>query len=258
MDINANEIISKIRSLVNDQLQTTKSDLLPESLITRSLIACNYDINKASQLISSLVKSKRENGNMFIKSYTDEDVQAAFGRNYSTINAKGPNGETIIINRVKNWDPSTQGCEFLYATMIFTFYCLFIDSEILKNGIIFIVDVSEMGWKHVKSCNPLTVKTFFQIISNELPSNFKYIANCNINWAAEMLYKATKAILPKSVTEKLILASNLEKLVDSIGHVDIESIRQWNESDVESFKSKIKANGDLVMKEWMAIDQMFQ
>lgn len=256
MDTVGDEDVARVQLALKVLFASANVQVLPVSLVKRSLICCNYDTDAAAQLISDFVEFKREHPKLFITCF-DQSVRETLGKVFTSINSKGPHGETIILTKVRDWDPQLYTTDFLNSAQIFAFYALSLDPEVLRNGFIHINDVRDMAWKHVRATKPLSAVSLFRALMN-LPLQVKYIYGFNINWASDLMYRAMKPFLPKNITQKIILATDIDKLMDTVGRVDKESICQPTKIDVESFINKVDARADEVMKEWQGIDHMFK
>lgn len=250
--------IEEVRYSVQHKFPKADTSLLPESLIKRSLFVHESDVERASTVLCKLIKAKSENPQLFAGSLNDEKVVEAMGKNVTTINSRGPNGELIVVHDIKNWDTSKQSAKFLCMTDIFTAFCVSMSEEVLKNGIILIFNAHNCGWKHMRALEIFTTLAYIRIVAFGSPINVKSFCVFNANWACEKLDYVVRPLLPKSIAERIILAGSLEKLEKIIGKLDKEAILEPSESDIKVFIETIDASAQSVVEEWQQIDKMFK
>lgn len=251
-------LIAQVRESVHLYFANVQTELLPESLIKRCLLNCDMDIDEASEIICQLIKAKLEHPHLFVTSYAEKLGHELLTKNCSILKSKGPNGETIFVIKVKNWDPSEHPYDFVLAAQLFVINCLAMDLDIVKNGLIFAFDTQDMSLKHLRATKPFLLKAFWRIILTAIPVDVKFICSFNVNYISQLLFRATRPLLPKCVNEKVAIAAHVDQLIDVLGEGNKQSILQPSKLDIDCFISKINSNGDTVLDEWRAIDRMLQ
>lgn len=249
------KIIDQVRSSVKSHLTDAKVEHLPESLIKRSLILHQFDIEKASQLITKFIKAKVDTPKLF--NTPVDEIKKSFGINITSLRSRGPNGELLLLHDVRTWDVENLTVRFLCSTDIFINYALNINDENLKNGIILLFNADTTGWKHIRAIEIMTVINYIKILAFKAPINLKSFCVFNANWACEKLDLVIRPLLPKSISEKIILVSNVEKLTNILGYFDHNALVDNSTSDIEPFKTEMSNLCDETIKEWNAIDKIF-
>lgn len=254
-DIDASRAANELRALLEKDLPGANISALSDSLIFRSLMFADFDVEKSSEFLKCYIKLRKSNEEYFVKSGI-EKFKNVYSKMLSTVQNAGLNGECLIVFTISKWDPDEVDIKTLLSAFLFAFECLSLDDDINQNGIHFIGDSQGVGWKQVKACslNPMLVQTFLKLLTSS-PVNLKMILSYNTNWAIDLVYKLISPLLPQSICDRIVLASEAGKLAKYLGEdVSSEKLKP-NHKDRKAFHSLIEEKTVQVLEEWAVLDQ---
>lgn len=253
---NSTASVEELKGVLKKELGDSVIGKLDDSILLRSLMMKQFDVAGAANLLKNHIELRRKHPEFFIKSLDEARFDNIFEKFFTVLRTRGANGECLFVCKVSDWDPDEVDALTMFAAVLFAFECLSLDMDIHQSGILLVSDTKGVGWKHVKALKPSLLQTHFRIILNS-PVNLKWLLQYNINWAIDLMYRVISPILPKSIVDRVVLATETSKLGKYLGEdfTDVEKLKPTRE-DRQAFVSVIRSKSAQVFQMWAKLDQI--
>ena len=242
--------LHEFRSHLEKKLPEINSKL-SDSILLRSLMLGNFNLVESVELLKNYIQLRRKHQEFFLKSLEEKELENIF--EYSYTGFPFPQDDCVIVCKVSQWNPDEYTALSMCKAVLLAMECMSLDMDIIKNGIIFVIDAKSVGWKQIKALTPSMLQSYFKIINNS-PINLKLIIVYNINWATDFLYKLINPVLPRRIAERIVLVSDPSKLKDYLNENVLKKLEPSLE-DKKAFKSIVEKKSIEVFESWAKLDQ---
>jgi len=179
----------------------TKLKKFTDSFLLKFLRAKKYNVKAALAQLKSYLEMKEKNKDMFM---LPENVKMVFDDNGLGMNdLKSPTGESILIGRPGNWNPSTYKFDLIISATVTTLEAAILDESIQKSGIVVIIDMKGFGMKHLAHFSVIRAKRIAELADKALPVQLNQIHVVNQSKVTDIAYAVIKPFLSTEFTRKI-------------------------------------------------------
>lgn len=243
-----NELQDSLEKL--KQLLASEGRKYPDELLIRILVAKGYNAEKSKIILDKYINSRKTYPNFFIPASTHEGI---FLKCMTFMkNLRLPTGERVFFTKGTDWDPDFYTLQAYCCAVISGVELVSLDPEIQSSGCVHIIDASNVGWKQVKSITPSIVSAMAQMIVFYSPFNLKKIICYNANWAAELIWRTIRPLLPSELTKLVVvMGKDKDKLMSHLGPDIVDrNLMEPTEEDKRQFAQFVLENEQKILEYW--------
>lgn len=232
---------------------------LSSNTLVRALYSRNLVVEDAAELVVKYVTSAKENQLCFNLDIRNPKTKNAICT-CRLLNAKTCTGEYVFVTKLIEWNPDETNQDEWFAILNFMFESISRNPNVIKAGIWWLIDSKNIGWKHFKAMKPGGAYHFLRFLANHLPCNAKRIVFYDSNWAMDMFTKALKPLLPKNISDMLLITSSTDQKGEKLlGRPAMEEIDfSLSVAQKDAFFKEIMARADDILAEWKFVQEVSQ
>ena len=243
--------INELRITLPPKLQD--KEVLPDDVLVRALLSFDFHYEHAKNLATNYIKARKDYPFMF-DSTSNPKLEGLFGHNQTFLpKVKSLKGQRIFYTRCSDWDPDKHSYGDVCSSMLLQLELESLDYNLQRDGFVQIIDAGGLEWNHIRHINLRVIHAFGQLLTYYLPINVKQVIFINNNRALEFLWKMTRPLLPKQLSEKMIICGkNYTEVLSK--HFPTEVVEQETfvptQSDRDNHSREVYARDHLLQSTW--------
>lgn len=204
---------SSSSSFFSDENSSLTLPLEDEEFLFKFLRPCNFNPEDAQRKIVKYYSYQLTYPELFT-SKLDESIRLVFDLNILWISPvkTSKSQQPVILFNPGNWNPEYLSFDCLLTAFIITVEVLLCQESTQTNGIISIIDTSNVSWSQVKSFGPSHAKKTVSLVEEVIPGKITNIHVINRSQLAKMAVQVIKPFLNPELTARSKLHSDLQSL----------------------------------------------
>lgn len=123
----------------------------------------------------------------------------------------------VILFSVGRWNVDSMSFDSIVNTFNMIIELLSLKPLVQENGVIAIIDTSDVSWSQIKSFGPYDAKKVITLVEEVIPCNITNIHVLNRGHLAKMAAQVIKPFLNPDLTSRCKLHSDSDSLINSVG-----------------------------------------
>uniref|UniRef100_A0A8W8NGF0 CRAL-TRIO domain-containing protein n=2 Tax=Magallana TaxID=2171616 RepID=A0A8W8NGF0_MAGGI len=207
--------IQALRDMVNKNKDLhVRTD---DAFLLRFLRAKKFEYDRAYNLLVSHFQMKKENPKLFENLRPSAVKHVLEAGVTGVLPHRDKEGRRVIIFRPGLWDPSRFPIDDVFRTNLLTLSKIIQDEESQINGILMIMDLKRVGWKHVKNISPLYSKRMMSLLQDAFPARFKGLHYLNEPAVFDYIFAIVKQFMKEKTVSRLHFhGKNVQELTEFI------------------------------------------
>ena len=209
---NSNNSFSTCSKQGSNPVILTNSSSIDDSFLLRFLKSRNYNVNDSFRSMNNYFQVKKSYPQLFKSPRNFADV---FSDNIAgVLPGRGPNGESIILCKPGNWNPSKIPIYHMLGASVCMQEQQGLDRMTQENGIILIIDMKNTSLTHLIQLTPATISLGVNLALKALPIKYKEIHVLNSNWIAQAVWALGCSLLDDNTKNNTHFHKSYRKLGD--------------------------------------------
>ncbi|XP_022291415.1 alpha-tocopherol transfer protein-like isoform X2 [Crassostrea virginica] len=207
--------IQALRDMVkkNKDLQIRTDD----AFLLRFLRAKKFEYDRSYNLILSHFQMKKENPKLFENLRPSAVKHVLEAGVTGVLPHRDKEGRKVMVFRPGLWDPSRFPIDDVFRTNFLTLSKLIQEEESQVNGVLMVMDLKNVGWKHVKNISPLYSKRIMSLLQDAFPARFKGLHYLNEPAVFDYIFAIAKQFMKEKTVSRLHFhGKNVEELTEFI------------------------------------------
>lgn len=251
------EQVKQVRELLKVKNAHLDQSKICDLNIIRSLYSRKLNIDDSTDLVLKYINSPKDNPYAYKVDLTSSTTKCGL-KLLRVMKSQVPTGEYVVYSRINMWNPNEVSTETYCAVSNLAMEVLTRKPEMVKAGFYLILDAKNMEWKHFRALKPTLAYHHVRLLIEYAPYNLKNIVFYDSNWAMDMFTKLLKPLLPKKLSELLLILSSSDKDIEKILGKDV--VDQLNNGDVdvenEVLTKEIISKGNEIIDDWKVLEQL--
>ncbi|XP_067665575.1 alpha-tocopherol transfer protein-like [Haliotis asinina] len=193
-----------------------------DRFLMKFLRARKFDQERTYLLIMNYYTMKKENEAIYAN-MTPKYIKPLLDTQIVTVLPKPSKlGETVVVFRAGRWDPDTYPMEDIFRASFLVNSAVVESEEAQVNGVRYINDLADFGWKQAKKFNKEFANKFSTLIQDAFPMRVKGIHYLHQPSVFDYVFSIIKPFLKEKLRKRLHFhGENVEGLHDFIDPEDL-------------------------------------